>query len=90
MISIKVLISIEIEMYLVLCRSSIYFFSCMLNTLIFTVDSYIFKKTLNVSLGVSQLQSSILLMNTIILYHIEKCLLSYLLYSNFERNYFVC
>ena len=31
-------------MYLMLCRSSIYFLSCMLNTLIFTVDSYILKK----------------------------------------------
>ena len=32
------------KMYRMLCRSSIYFFSCMLNTLIFTVDNYILKK----------------------------------------------
>ena len=29
-------------MYLMLRRSSIYFFSCLLNTLIFTVGSYIY------------------------------------------------
>ena len=48
MISIKVLISIKIALfiqkkYLMLCRSSI-FVSCMLNTFIFTVDNYILKK----------------------------------------------
>ena len=31
-------------MYLMLCSYSINFFSCMLNTLIFTVDNYILKK----------------------------------------------
>ena len=36
--------TVDTKMYLVLCRSSIYFFSCMLNTLIFTVDNYILKK----------------------------------------------
>ena len=47
------------------------FFSCMLNTLIFTVDIYILKtKQNNVSLCLTQLQSSILLLNTISLYHI--------------------
>ena len=70
-----------------LCRSSIYFFSCMLYTLIFTADSYILKKkTLNVPLGLSQLQSSILLMNTIIIYHIVKCLLSYYIIRQFQKK----
>ena len=80
MISIKVLISLEIsrfipKSYLMLCRSSIYFVSCMLSTIIFTVDSYILKQTLNIPLRLSQLQSSILLMNTIIIYHIVKCIM---------------
>ena len=52
----------------------------MLNTLNFTVDNYILKKKINVSLGLSQLQSSILLLNMISLYHIAKCLLSYYIY----------
>ena len=60
----------------------------MLNTLIFTVDSYILKKTLNVPIGLSQLQSSILLMNTIIIYHIVKCLLSYDIIQQFGKKLF--
>ena len=101
MISIKVLISIEIARFIPKCTwcfvdLAFTFFSCMLNTLIFTVDGYILKnktKTINVLLGLSQLQSSILLINTISIYHIVKCLSSYyifILYSNFVRNYFVC
>ena len=51
MISIKELITYQYinsrvftKMYLMLCGSCIYFFSCMLNTLIFTVDNYILKR----------------------------------------------
>ena len=60
----------------------------MLNTLIFTVDSYILNKKINVSLGLSQLQSSILLLNTISLYHIVKCLLSYYTIQQFRKKLF--
>ena len=61
----------------------------MLYTLIFTVDSYILKKkTLNVPLGMPQLQSSILLMNTIIIYNIVKCLLSYYIIQQFQKKLF--
>ena len=50
----------------------------MLNTLIFTVDNYILKKKINVSLGLSQLQSSIILVNDfIILYCKMLIILSY-------------
>ena len=70
-----------------LCRCSIYFFSFMLNTLIFTVDNNILKK-INVSLGLSQLQSSILLVNTISLYHIVNCLLSYYIIQQFRNKLF--
>ena len=82
MISIKVLISLEIARFIpkytgCFVDLAFTFFSCMLNTLIFTVDNYILKKKINVYLGLSQLQSSILLVNTISLYHIVKCLLSY-------------
>ena len=66
----------------------------MLNTLIFTVDNYIFKKKKkknNVSLGLSQLQSSILLLNAISLYHIVNAYyLYYILYIIFVIIYFVC
>ena len=49
MISIKVLISIEIARFIPKCTRcfvdlAFTFFPCMLNTLIFTVDSYIFFK----------------------------------------------
>ena len=59
----------------------------MLNTLIFTVDNYILKKN-NVSLGLSQLQSSILLLNAISLYHIVKYLLSYYIIQQFQKKSF--
>ena len=77
MISIKVLISIEIARFIPKCTwcfvdLAFTFFSSMLNTLIFTIDYYNLKK-INVSLGLSQLKSSILLLNTISLYHIVKC-----------------
>ena len=92
MISIKVLISIETARYIPKCTGcfvdlAFTFFSCMLNTLIFTVDSYILKKS-NVSLGLSQLQSSIILLNTISLYHIVKCLLSYCITQQFRKKLF--
>ena len=78
------------KMYLMVCRSSIYFFSCMLNTLIFTVDRYILKKkkTINVPLGLSQLQSSVLLINTISIHHIVKCFLSYYIIQQFQKKLF--
>ena len=61
----------------------------MLNTIIFTVDNYILKKkNINVSLGLSQLQSSILLLNAISLYHIVKCLLSYHIIQQFQKKLF--
>ena len=84
MISIKVLIITEIAQLIPKCTWCFVDLSCMLNTLIFTVDNYFFKKT-NVSLGLSQLKSSIL---TILI--ISYCKMLILLYSNFERNYFVC
>ena len=57
-------------------------------TLIFTVDNYILLKKINVYLGLSQLQSSILLVNTISLYHIVKCLLSYYIIQQFRKKLF--
>ena len=49
MISIKVLINIEIAWFIPKCTEcfvdlAFTFFSCMLNTLIFTVENYILKK----------------------------------------------
>ena len=92
MISIKVLISIEIARFIPKCKRCFvdlaFTFSCMLNTLIFTVDSYILKKAINVPLGLSQLQSSILLMNTISIYHIVKCVLSYYIIQQFQKKLF--
>ena len=86
MISIKVLISIKIAWFIPKCTGcfvdlAFTFFSCMLNTLVFTVDNYILKKKINVSLGQSQLQSSILSVKTISLYHIVKCLFFLLYYT---------
>ena len=65
MISIKVLIITEIAQLIPKCTwcfvdLAFTFFSCVLNSLIFTVDNYLFLKKINVSLGLSQLQSSIL------------------------------
>ena len=93
MISIKVLIIIEkaqlIPKYTwCFVDLAFTFFSCMLNTLIFTVDNYILKKNNNVSLGMSQLQSSIFLLNTISLYHIVKCLISYYIIQQFQKKLF--
>ena len=58
----------------------------MLNTLILTVDNYILKEKIDVSLGLSQLQLSILLVNTISLYYIVKCLLSYYIKQQFLKE----
>ena len=93
MISIKVLISIEIAQFIPKCTScfvdlAFIFFSCMLNTFIFTVDSYILKKKITVSLGLSQLQSSIPMLKMISLYHIVKCLLSYYIIQQFRKKLF--
>ena len=59
----------------------------MLNTLIFTVDNYILKKNQCIA-GLSLLQSFILLVNTISLYHIVKCLLSYHVIQQFRKKLF--
>ena len=89
MISVKVLISIETARFIPKCTGCFvdlaFTFSCMLNTFIFTVDNYILKKN-NVSLGLLQLQSSILLVNMISLYHIVKCLLSYYIIQQFQKK----
>ena len=75
-------------MYLVLCRSSIYFFFLYALYINFHCDNYILKKKINVTLGLSQLQSSILLLNTISLYYIVKCLLSYYIIKQFRKKLF--
>ena len=61
----------------------------MLNTLLFTVDNNHILKKINVSLGLLQLQSSILLVNTISLYHIVKCLLPYHIIQQFRKKLFL-
>ena len=74
-------------MYLMLCRSSIYFFSCMLNALIFTVDNYILKKNQCIPRPVTiAIVYSLGEHDFIILY----CKMPIILYSNFGRNYFYC
>ena len=56
----------------------------MLNTLIFTVDNYILKK-INVSLGLSQLLSSILLVNNFIILYC-KMLIILLYYTAISKE----
>ena len=77
-------------MYLMLCRSSIYFFSCMLNTLIFTVDSYIMKKNNQCTPRPVTIAIVYSLDNTISIYHTVKCSLSYYIIQQFRKNLFFC
>ena len=62
------------QMYLVLFSSSINVYLVCLIHLIVTFDNYNLKKSMY---HLSQLQSSILLLNTFLLDHVVKCLLSY-------------
>ena len=92
MISIKVLISIEIAWFIPKCTKffvdlSFTFFSCMLNTLIFTVDSYILKKYQCIPRPVTIAIVYSLGEHDFILSY---CKMLIILYSNFERNYFIC
>ena len=63
-------------MYLILCRSSIFLFSFILNTLIFTHDNYIWKKNqciprpITLAIVYSRVEHDLV-------YHIVKCVLSY-------------
>ena len=77
------------QMYLMFCKSSLNrVFICLID-LIFTVGNYILKTNNNNVLSVTiAIYSTFVKLDS--LYHIVMLIFFIILYSNFERNYFVC
>ena len=78
------------QMYLMFCRSSLNRFSCLLNAFNFTVGNYILKANNNsVSSVTIEIFCTFVKHDSFISY-CSAYFFFIMLYSNFERSYFVC